>query len=65
MENLAKEHQLIGPGNQIGGTLRFNDFTQIQKPNFIEYLQKGWYVNMSVAIDFTASNKDRHKIVEG
>jgi hypothetical protein len=63
--NIGKEHQLIGPGNVIGGTLRFEDFAQIFKPNFIEYLQKGWCVNMSVAVDFTASNKDRHTIVEG
>jgi len=25
-------------------------------PNFMEYLRSGWAVNMSFAIDFTASN---------
>jgi hypothetical protein len=25
-------------------------------PNFLEYLRSGWGINMSVAIDFTASN---------
>lgn len=64
---MGKEHQLIGADNVIGGTIVFNTFEQIAKPNFIEYLQKGWYVNMSVAIDFTASNrsgegKSRHDI---
>ena len=56
----GKTHQLIGEEGVLGGTLEFEDFKQIQKPNFIEYLQKGWYVNMSVAIDFTASNLSKH-----
>lgn len=28
----------------------------IQRPSFVEYLRSGWYINMSVAVDFTASN---------
>lgn len=27
-----------------------------EKPSFVEYLRSGWNINMSVAIDFTASN---------
>lgn len=25
-------------------------------PNFMDYLRSGWAINMSLAIDFTASN---------
>ena len=31
----------------------------------MEYLKSGWFINLSVAIDFTASNHDRHNIIEG
>jgi hypothetical protein len=37
----------------------FNEFSQKSKPNFVEYLQKGWFVNMAVAIDFTSSNMNK------
>ena len=29
-----------------------------EQPSFAEYLKSGWYINMSVAIDYTASNGD-------
>ena len=29
----------------------------------MEYLKAGWYINLTVAIDFTASNKNHHKIL--
>jgi len=28
-------------------------------PNFMDYLRSGWAINMSFAIDFTASNGER------
>ncbi len=28
----------------------------------MEYLKSGWYVNLSVGIDFTASNNKKHEI---
>jgi hypothetical protein len=34
----------------------------VDKPSFVEYLKSGWFINLAVAIDFTASNKDRHLI---
>ena len=34
----------------------------IEKPSFIEYLKSGWFINLSVGIDFTSSNKQRHQI---
>jgi len=36
--------------------LIIENFTVIHKPSFVEYLRSGWFINMSVAIDFTASN---------
>ena len=34
----TKEIQLVGENNSNGGTLVFNIFEQVEKPNFIEYL---------------------------
>ncbi len=28
----------------------------MERPSFVEYLRSGWFINMSVAVDFTASN---------
>eukprot|EP00347_Sterkiella_histriomuscorum_P005523 403356292 len=42
--------------NKNGGTISFDQFTIFEMPNFMEYLRSGWAVNMSFAIDFTASN---------
>lgn len=42
--------------------IQFKDFQVIEKPSFVEYLKTGWYVNLSVGIDFTASNQNHHKI---
>lgn len=33
-----------------------DSFTIIEKPSFLDYLRSGWNVNLSTAIDFTASN---------
>jgi hypothetical protein len=62
LASVGKEQMLVGANNMIMGKLRFDECQKIEKPNFIEYLQKGWKVNMTVAIDFTASNGDRHDI---
>ena len=42
----------------MAGTLIFNNIQYVKKPSFVEYLRSGWFVNMSVAIDFTGSNGD-------
>jgi hypothetical protein len=42
--------------NDNGGMISFDQFSLVELPNFLEYLRSGWAVNMSVAIDFTASN---------
>lgn len=38
------------------GDIKFEKFMIIEKPSFVEYLRSGWYINMAVGIDFTASN---------
>ena len=38
--------------------LCFKDTTISERPSFAEYLKGGWKINMSVAIDYTASNGD-------
>ena len=47
---------------KLGGTIIFEDFERINQPSFVEYLKTGWFINLSVAIDFTASNGDLHKL---
>lgn len=56
------EHDLVNEKGKIGGVLRFMEFAIIEKPSFVAYLKSGWLVNMSLAIDFTASNKDLHDL---
>ena len=41
-----------------GGFIEFLEFKHNELPSFSEYLKSGWNINLSVAIDFTASNKD-------
>lgn len=58
LEKFAEKGQIDikdGHGRRTG-SITFNKFTVIQKPSFVDYLRSGWYINMSVAIDFTASN---------
>ena len=42
--------------------MAFQDFEILDQPSFVEYLKAGWFVNLSVAIDFTASNGKRHDV---
>ena len=45
-------------GNENGSKIYFKKIQVEEKKSFQEYLAGGWYINMSVAIDYTASNKD-------
>ena len=60
--NLAKPNDLLNNKGTETGTIAFPDFKVTDKPSFVEYLKDGWFLNLSVAIDFTASNKDLHLI---
>lgn len=40
------------------GRMEIMDLRIVPLPNFVEYFKVGWKVNLSVAIDFTESNKD-------
>ena len=52
-----KEFQLQNIADRTPyGTLRVRDFRVDERPLFLDYLRMGWQINMSVAIDFTASN---------
>ena len=50
---------------KVGGFIKIKEFQILEQPNFLEYLKSGWFINLSVAIDFTASNGDRHNIKFG
>lgn len=60
IDQLARDknskHKLKDSQGKDIGTLNFENFTIISKPSFVEYLRSGWSINMSVAVDFTASN---------
>ena len=47
---------LTNRANRNSGSISFEGFQIIEMPNFTEYLRSGWAINMSFAIDFTASN---------
>ena len=42
----------------VCGELRVQRAEIYERPSFVDYLQSGWQVALSVAIDFTESNKD-------
>ena len=47
-------------GDDSGSQIWFTKVQVEEKKSFQEYLAGGWYINMSVAIDYTASNKDQN-----
>ena len=38
--------------------ITFKNINIEKKPNIMEYMKSEWYINMSVAIDYTLSNGD-------
>ena len=40
------------------GTLCFNQFQMDMKPSLLEYLKQGWQMNVTIAVDFTLSNRE-------
>ena len=66
-EKTTREIEMIGQGgvielkdkkNRTSGTLRFNQFQMDMKPSLLEYLNKGWQMNVTIAVDFTLSNME-------
>ena len=45
-------------GEETDMWIKFEQFYVKEKLSFGDYLKKGWFINMSVAIDYTASNGD-------
>ncbi len=54
----GKKEHILTKKTARGGNLIVDQFTVIEMPNFMEYLRSGWCINLSVAIDYTASNGD-------
>ena len=38
------------------GTIKFEQFYMDMRPSLLEYLNTGWQMNVSIALDFTLSN---------
>jgi hypothetical protein len=57
-----KQIKIKNQQNKTGGYIMFDSFKVVQKPSFVEYLKSGWYINLAVGIDFTASNEMRHQV---
>ena len=64
LDNVSKERELLNEKSKVrlGGMLRFEQFEVVEQPSFVDYLKNGWYINMTVAIDFTASNGGLHEL---
>ena len=55
---------LVDPKGKVSGNISFPQFEIVEQQSFIEFLKDGWFMNMSVAVDFTASNGLLHEIDE-
>jgi len=51
------ELRKIGTSTLVeGASFKFQNLFIEQRPSFYDFLHSGWQINMTVAIDFTASN---------
>ena len=64
---MAKEIEMKAVGDKITlenskgkkiGHIAFNQFQMDMRPSLAEYLQGGWQMNVTIAIDFTLSNRE-------
>ncbi|EGR31748.1 hypothetical protein IMG5_102480 [Ichthyophthirius multifiliis] len=53
---IKKEYKLKDKKYNDAGTLFFNNFQLIRKPQFIDFIRGGVQLNLVIAIDFTGSN---------
>lgn len=55
-----KEFELTNARNKqrIAGTINIEKLNVVEVPTFVDYLRSGWGISLSVAIDFTLSNRD-------
>lgn len=59
---MQREFELKDERGRVQGTLFIDQFSLVPLPSFVEYLRSGWTINMSVAIDFTASNGEPFEV---
>lgn len=64
LRNTNKVHNLVNAKGRVSGTFVFNDFQIVDQPSFVDYLKSDWFINLCVAIDFTASNGEKHQLSE-
>ena len=59
IDNPGKEFPLYyRNGKPTSGHIKFTKSMIVEQPSFGEFLKSGWHINLSVAIDYTASNGD-------
>lgn len=52
-----REYDIIDETNRsISGVMVVDELRIIEKPTFLSYLNSGWNISLTVAIDFTGSN---------
>lgn len=52
-----RNYEVMTVNGQRGqGNLSFRSFEKIERPSFVDYLRSGWQINLTLAIDYTASN---------
>ena len=49
-------HKIGSPNDSTGSSVTFKKFFMEPRPSFYDFLHSGWEINLTVAIDFTASN---------
>jgi hypothetical protein len=49
-------HQIDSQSTVPGATFEFRNLYIEERPSFFDFLNSGWEINLTVAIDFTASN---------
>lgn len=61
-KGLGQTFDLLDNKGSSNGTISFPQFEVVEQQSFIEFLKDGWFMNMSVAVDFTASNGELHHL---
>lgn len=57
-EAMIQLHPNLVKFNVLSGQIQVREASIFERPSFTDYLRSGWQIALSVAIDFTESNKD-------
>ena len=58
MKRLSERLPIANQKGKTVGYISFNQLDMDMRPSLAEYLQNGWQMNVTIAIDFTLSNRE-------